>query len=60
MLLTLQNQYEHYKELKGAQGIKILAKDLDQALAGMPLLIAQQPDEVEVLKVRLNGNVRLA
>ena len=48
---VLKNQYEKFKEITGAQGVKILAKDLEKALAGMPLLVAQHPDEVDFLKV---------
>lgn len=33
--------------MKGAQGIKILAKELDKALAGLPLLVADREDEVD-------------
>ncbi|XP_071787061.1 eukaryotic translation initiation factor 5B-like [Asterias amurensis] len=48
--LRVKNQYEKFKEITGAQGVKILAKDLEKALAGMPLLVAQHPDEVDFLK----------
>ena len=51
IFLLLQNQYQKFKEIVGAQGVKVLAKDLEKALAGMPLFAAQQPDEVEILKV---------
>ena len=49
--LRVKNQYINHKELPGAQGIKIAAKDLEKALAGIPLFVAQQPDEVDYLKV---------
>ena len=35
-----------------AQGCKIIAKDLEKSLAGLPMYIAHQQDEVEVYKVR--------
>lgn len=34
----------------GAQGVKIAAKELEKAIAGLNLLVAQKPDEVDVLK----------
>lgn len=48
--LRVKNQYINNKELKGAQGVKIAAKDLEKALAGIPLFVAQQPDEVDYWK----------
>jgi len=47
-----QNQYEKHKEVVAAQGVKILGKDLEKTLAGLPLLVAHKEDEVPVLKVR--------
>lgn len=34
-----------------AQGVKILGKDLEKTLAGLPLLVAHKEDEIPVLKV---------
>lgn len=51
-----QNPYEHFKEVRGAQGVKLLAKDLDKALAGLPLFVAQQEDEIEHYKVIFFSN----
>ena len=48
-----QAQYEHYKEVKAAQGVKIIGKDLEKALAGLPLYVAHDDDEVEYYKVSL-------
>lgn len=36
-----------------SQGVKILGKDLEKTLAGLPLLVAQKEDEVPVLKVEV-------
>ena len=49
----VQSQYEKHKEVSTAQGVKILGKDLEKALAGLPLLVAQKEDEVPVLRVTL-------
>eukprot|EP00057_Strongylocentrotus_purpuratus_P031041 XP_783409.3 PREDICTED: eukaryotic translation initiation factor 5B [Strongylocentrotus purpuratus] len=48
--LRVKNQYAKHKEIKGAQGVKVLAKDLEKALAGLPMLVAEQPDEIEIYR----------
>lgn len=49
--LRVKNQYATFKEIEAAQGVKITGKELDKALAGSPLFVAYQEDEIEVLKV---------
>ncbi|NXX20356.1 IF2P factor, partial [Podargus strigoides] len=51
--LRVKNQYEKHKEVIAAQGVKILGKDLEKTLAGLPLLVAYKEDEVPVLKDEL-------
>ncbi|KHN74340.1 Eukaryotic translation initiation factor 5B, partial [Toxocara canis] len=48
--LRVKNAYEHFQFIKGAQGVKILAKGLEKALAGLPLFVANKEDELDVLK----------
>lgn len=48
--LRVKNAYIEHKEVKAAQGVKIAAKDLEKAIAGINLLIANKPDEVEICK----------
>ncbi|VDK87249.1 unnamed protein product [Litomosoides sigmodontis] len=48
--LRVKNAYEHYQMVKGAQGVKVLAKNLDKALAGLPIFVANREDELLVLK----------
>uniref|UniRef100_H3CM73 Eukaryotic translation initiation factor 5B n=1 Tax=Tetraodon nigroviridis TaxID=99883 RepID=H3CM73_TETNG len=48
--LRVKNQYEKHKEVATSQGVKILGKDLEKALAGLPLLVAHKEDEIPVLK----------
>lgn len=48
--LRVKGQYVHNKEVVAAQGVKIIAKELEKALAGLPLYVAQQDDEIEVYK----------
>uniref|UniRef100_A0A0R3RI29 Eukaryotic translation initiation factor 5B n=1 Tax=Elaeophora elaphi TaxID=1147741 RepID=A0A0R3RI29_9BILA len=48
--LRVKNTYEHYQVIKGAQGVKVLAKNLEKALAGLPIFVANREDELLVLK----------
>ncbi|XP_028255485.1 eukaryotic translation initiation factor 5B [Parambassis ranga] len=51
--LRVKSQYEKHKEVSTAQGVKILGKDLEKTLAGLPLLVAHREDEVPVLRDEL-------
>ncbi|KAF5909227.1 eukaryotic translation initiation factor 5B, partial [Clarias magur] len=51
--LRVKNQYEKHKEVNTSQGVKILGKDLEKTLAGLPLLVAHKEDEVPVLRDEL-------
>ncbi|KAK0140109.1 Eukaryotic translation initiation factor 5B [Merluccius polli] len=51
--LRVKNQYEKHKEVNTSQGVKILGKDLEKTLAGLPLLVAHQDDEIPVLRDEL-------
>lgn len=55
--LFFQSQYEKHKEVSTSQGVKILGKDLEKALAGLPLLVAHKDDEIPVLRVRSTWEV---
>ena len=48
--LRVKNSYTEPKEVRAAQGVKIAAKELDKAIAGLNLLVAKHEDEVEILK----------
>ncbi|KAJ8676530.1 hypothetical protein QAD02_012317, partial [Eretmocerus hayati] len=48
--LRVKNAYMEHREVKAAQGVKIAAKELEKAIAGLNLVVAQKPDEVEILK----------
>ncbi|CAB1327792.1 unnamed protein product [Coregonus sp. 'balchen'] len=48
--LRVKNQYEKHKEVSTAQGVKILGKDLEKTLAGLPLLVAHKEDEDELVR----------
>lgn len=48
--LRVKNAYVEYKEIKAAQGVKIAAKDLEKAIAGLNIYVAHKTDDVEHLK----------
>merc|ERR1712062_273016 len=48
--LRVKNQYDHHKVLRAAQGVKIEAKELEKCIAGLNLLVANHPDEIEICK----------
>ncbi|XP_036336321.1 eukaryotic translation initiation factor 5B [Rhagoletis pomonella] len=58
--LRVKNAYIEYKEVKAAQGVKIAAKDLEKAIAGINLLIANKPDEVEICKEEVARDLKSA
>ncbi|XP_062543828.1 eukaryotic translation initiation factor 5B-like isoform X2 [Armigeres subalbatus] len=48
--LRVKNAYIEHREVVAAQGVKIAAKELEKAIAGLNLQIAQKADEVEIFK----------
>jgi len=48
--MRIKSEYIHHKELKGAIGVKIVAKDIDRAIAGTPLLVVEAGDDIEDVK----------
>ncbi|XP_065836749.1 eukaryotic translation initiation factor 5B-like [Oscarella lobularis] len=48
--LRVKNAWVNHKEIVAAQGVKICGKDLEKALAGTQVFVAEHPDEVEILK----------
>lgn len=53
--LRVKNAYINHKKIIASQGVKITGKDLEKALAGMPVFVAKKPDEIDVLKVKYNN-----
>ena len=51
--LRVKGTYQHLKQIKGAQGVKLIAKDLEKALAGLPLYVATDLAEEVYYKVSL-------
>lgn len=58
--LRVKNAYVEYKEIKAAQGVKIAAKELEKAIAGLNLQVAQKQDEVEILRDEVSKEFRSA
>ncbi|XP_059227046.1 eukaryotic translation initiation factor 5B [Stomoxys calcitrans] len=58
--LRVKNAYVEHKEVLAAQGVKIAAKDLEKAIAGINLLIAHKPDEVEICKEEVARELKSA
>ena len=48
--IRAKGKYDESKEVKAAQGVKIAARYLEKAVAGLSLLVAYRDDEVELLK----------
>ena len=46
----MKNQYIEHKEIMAAQGVKIAARDPEKTIAGLSMRVANNPDEVEVLR----------
>ena len=44
--------------LRAAQGVKIEAKELEKCIAGLNLLVANQPDEVEICKEEIEERLQ--
>ncbi|XP_026687413.1 eukaryotic translation initiation factor 5B, partial [Diaphorina citri] len=47
--LRVKNAYVEYKKIKGTQGVKIAAKDLEKTIAGLNLRVAKDQDEIDDL-----------
>merc|ERR1719508_533440 len=48
--LRVKNQYIEHKDIMAAQGVKIAARELEKTIAGLSMRVANNPDEVEVLR----------
>lgn len=58
--LRVKNTYIEYKEISGAIGVKIAAKELESAIAGLNILIAYHPDEIEICKDEVARELKTA
>ncbi|CAF0917376.1 unnamed protein product [Adineta ricciae] len=58
--LRVRNQYQNYKSVKAARGIKIAAKDLEKAMAGLPLFVGRKDDEVDYFRNEIQNILKTA
>ena len=48
--MRVKGTYQHHKQIKAAQGVKIIGKDLDNAVAGSSLFVVGPNDDIEQIK----------
>ncbi|KAJ4791391.1 Eukaryotic translation initiation factor 5B [Rhynchospora pubera] len=48
--LRVKGSYQHHKEIKAAQGVKISAQGLEHTIAGTALCVVRNSDDIEALK----------
>lgn len=58
--LRVKNAYIEYKEIIGAQGVKIAAKELEKAIAGLNIYVANKTDEVDICRDEVAKELRSA
>ncbi|KAI4462579.1 translation initiation factor if-2-related [Holotrichia oblita] len=58
--LRVKNSYIEYKEIKAAQGVKIAAKELEKAIAGLNLFVAHKSDEIDIVKEEVARELKSA
>ena len=51
--MRVKNEYIHHKEIKAAQGIKLSANDLDNAVAGSQLYVYHNDEELKAFSEEL-------
>eukprot|EP00252_Welwitschia_mirabilis_P019493 TRINITY_DN452_c0_g2_i1.p1 TRINITY_DN452_c0_g2~~TRINITY_DN452_c0_g2_i1.p1 ORF type:complete len:1534 (-),score=519.42 TRINITY_DN452_c0_g2_i1:477-5078(-) len=56
--LRVKGSYQHHKELKAAQGIKITAQGLEHAIAGTQLYVVGPDDDLEDVKEEAMQDMR--
>ncbi|MBW0476034.1 hypothetical protein O181_015749 [Austropuccinia psidii MF-1] len=55
--LRIKGQYVHHKEVKASLGVKIVAPDLEKAIAGSRLLLLTEDDDEDDLKEEVMGDL---
>ena len=55
--LRVKNQYMHHDTIRGAQGIKISAPGLEEAIAGSTLMVVRPQDDLDEIKAEIEGDL---
>lgn len=58
--IRVKGQYDEFKEVAAAQGVKIAARDLEKAIAGLNMQVAYHEDEVDLLKEEVDREFKTA
>ncbi|XP_069194728.1 eukaryotic translation initiation factor 5B isoform X2 [Procambarus clarkii] len=58
--IRVKGQYDEFKEVTAAQGVKIAARDLEKAIAGLNLQVAYHEDEIDLLKEEVDKEFKAA
>jgi len=58
--IRVKGQYSEFKEVKAATGLKIAAKELEKAIAGLELLVSYHEDEVEIYREKADKEFKAA
>ncbi|KAK7072185.1 Translation Initiation Factor 5B, partial [Halocaridina rubra] len=58
--IRVKGQYDEFKEIAAAQGVKIAARDLEKAIAGLSLKVAYHEDEIDILKEEVDREFKSA
>ncbi|KAL5962597.1 Eukaryotic translation initiation factor 5B [Taenia solium] len=58
--LRVKGTYKHLKEVMGAQGVRLIARDLEKALAGLPLYVARDLAEELYFKDEVSNGLKAA
>lgn len=58
--IRVKGQYDEFKEVAAAQGVKIAARELEKAIAGLNLLVAYHEDEIDFLKEEVDKEFNAA
>jgi translation initiation factor 5B len=55
--LRVKNAYMHHEIIRGAQGIKISAPGLEEAIAGSALMVVRPQDDIDDIKEEIIGDL---
>lgn len=55
--MRVKSEYLHHKEVKGAQGVKIIGNGLEKVMAGTPVMVVGPHDEEEDIKAEVMSDL---